>query len=266
MERHVVDMKVREATHDDADGIRRVADASLEATYAGQLGEDIVAAAAEEWYGADRLADRLDADDVVYLVVVDGDEVVAFSESELDVRQPTGETSLESTDGVAAIQWLHVHPDHRDRGLGGRLLERTETELLEGGANRVEGRVLAANTAGNEFYQASGYARTGQRTLDIAGETYTEHLYVNLPADEAAELTEEHEVDGGTVYVAYDERERGSEAPFYAAYSTTAREERYGFYCANCGSLDTSMDSMGRVECGECGNKRKATRWDSAYL
>jgi len=259
-------MNVREAAHDDADGVRRVAEASLEATYAGQLGEDIVAAAADEWYDADRLAARLDADDVVFLVVADGDNVVAFSESELDVRQPTGESSLESTDGVAAIQWLHVDPDHRDRGLGGRLLERTETALLERGANRVEGRVLAANTAGNEFYQASGYARTGQRTLDIAGESYTEHLYVNLSEGEAAELTEAHEVDGDTVFVAYDERERGSKAPFYAAYRTAEREARYGFYCANCGSLDASMDAMGRVECGDCGNKRKATRWDSAYL
>ncbi|MGB9963688.1 GNAT family N-acetyltransferase [Halobacterium sp. CBA1126] len=259
-------MQVREATHDDADGIRRVADASLEATYAGQLGEDIVAAAADEWYGDDRLDERLDADDVVFVVVVDGDEVVAFSESELDARQPTDEQFVESADGVAAIQWLHVHPDHRDRGLGGRLLERTETELLERGANRVEGRVLAANDEGNEFYQASGYARTGERTLDIGEETYTERLYVKLPDGEAAELTEEHEVGGDTVFVAYDERERGSEAPFYAAYNTTDREERYGFYCANCRSLDTAMDAMGRVECGECGNKRKATRWDSAYL
>ncbi|MCG1002418.1 MULTISPECIES: GNAT family N-acetyltransferase [Halobacterium] len=259
-------MKVREATHDDADGIRRVADASLEATYAGQLGEDIVAAAADEWYGTDRLADRLDVADVVFLVVVVDDRVVAFSESELDVRQPTGEDSLESASGVAAIQWLHVHPDHRDEGLGGRLLERTESDLFERGANRVEGRVLAANRAGNEFYRASGYGRTGKRTLDIAGETYTEHLYVNLSEGEAAELTEEHEVDGDTVFVAYDERERGSAGPFHAAYNTADREDRYGFYCANCGSLDTTMDAMGRVECGDCGNERKATRWDSAYL
>ncbi|NIB98885.1 GNAT family N-acetyltransferase [Halobacterium sp. R2-5] len=258
-------MDVREATHDDASGIRRVAEASLEATYAGQLGDDIVDAAAEEWYGGDRLDDRLDADDVVYLVVVDGDEVVAFSESELDVRQPEGDASGSSA-GVAAIQWLHVHPDHRGRGFGGRLLERTEAALFERTANRVEGRVLAANEEGNEFYQASGYARTGERTLDIGGDSYTEHLYVKLPEGNAAELTEEHEVEDGTVFVAYDERERGSRAPFYAAYRTQDRQRRYGFYCAACGSLDTSMNSMGRIQCESCDNKRKATRWDSSYL
>lgn len=262
-------MKVREATDSDVAGIRRVAEASLEATYADQLGEDIVAKAAEEWYDPDRVRQRLADEDVRYIVVADGDDVVAFSESEFDARQGADDARPETPadeEGVAAIQWLHVHPDHRDRGLGGRLLKRTETTLLESGANRVEGRVLAANDEGNEFYQANGYARTGQRTLDIGGASYTEHLYVKLPSGETAALTEEFEVEDGTVFVAYDERERGSDAPFYATYRTEDREDRYGFYCANCGSLDTSMDSMGRVECNECGNHRKATRWDAAYL
>jgi hypothetical protein len=26
------------------------------------------------------------------------------------------------------------------------------------------------------------------------------------------------------------------------------------------------MDSMGRIVCNNCGNKRKATRWDASYL
>jgi ribosomal protein S18 acetylase RimI-like enzyme len=262
-------MKVREATDTDVAGIRRVAEASLEATYADQLGEDIVATAAEEWYDPDRVRARLADDTVRYVVIEDDGEVVAFSESELDARQPADGARSEtpsSPDGVAAIQWLHVHPDHRGSGFGARLLKRTETTLLEAGANRVEGRVLAANDAGNEFYQAHGYARTGQRTLDIAGESYTEHLYVKLPSGETRALTQEFEVDDGTVSVAYDERERGSEAPFYAVYRSADRERRYGFYCANCGSLDNSMGTMGRVQCNDCGNSRKATRWDAAYL
>lgn len=248
-------MDLRTATHEDSDGIRAVADASLEATYADALGEDIVDAAADEWYADDRLAERMDNDAVVYLVVADGEEVVAFSESELE-----GEAA-------GTIEWLHVHPDYRDRGLGGRLLEYTESTLLERGANRIEGRVLAANEGGNEFYQSRGYARKGDRTLEVGGVDYTEHRYLKLPdGTEAPELTETREVADGTVYVAYDDRERGSEAPFYATYRTKDREDRYGFYCANCGSTDTTMGSMGEVQCSNCGNTRKATRWDAAYL
>ena len=248
-------MDVRKATTDDSDGIRTVAEASLHDTYADALGEQVVDDAATEWYDEDRLADRLADDDILYLVVADGEDVVAFSESDLD------------DGGVATIEWLHVHPDYRNRGLGGRLLERTETEVLERGANRVEGRVLAANEGGNAFYQENGYAQRGERTLDVGGKEQTERVYIKLPEGEkAAELTEERETDDGTIYVAFDERERGSLAPFYATYRTKEREERYGFYCGNCESTDTAMDSMGRIECENCGNERKATRWDAAYL
>jgi len=44
------------------------------------------------------------------------------------------------------------------------------------------------------------------------------------------------------------------------------RSDRYGYYCGNCDRLANAMDSMGRVECNECGNARKPTRWDAAYL
>ena len=249
-------MEIREATRADSADIRAVADASLGASYADPLGDHIVAEAADEWYAEDRLADRLDAEGVQYIVAESSDGgVVGFSESELD------------GDAAAAIQWLHVHPDARGEGVGVRLLEHTEAELLEQGANRVEGRVLAANEAGNEFYREHGYARTGDRGLDVGDETYTEHLYVKLPADESgAGLAEQREVDAGTLWVAFDERERGSAAPFYTAYRDEQRTEKYGFYCANCETADTAMNTMGRVTCNNCENERRATRWDAAYL
>lgn len=247
-------MDYREATSADAAGIRRVAEASLRETYVDALGEHVVSEAADEWYRDERFANRVDDEAVQFLIVEDEDGVVAFSESELD------------GDAAAAIEWLHVHPDHREQGIGVELLERTETGLLERGANRIEGRVIAANQPGNDFYQDHGYVQTGVRTLDVGDATPTEHLYVKLPEGDNSVLTERRETAAGTLYVAFDERERGSSAPFYSAYGTPSRTEKYGFFCANCESVDTSMDSMGRVECADCGNERKPTRWDSAYL
>lgn len=248
-------MEVREATPADEATVRRVATASLRETYADPLGEDIVEEAAEEWYTTDRLRARISAEDTAYLVAETDDGVVGFSESELD------------GDAAAAIQWLHVHPDARGEGVGAELLERTESVLLERGANRIEGRVLAANQAGNEFYRDHGFTRTGDRGLDVAGETHTEHRYVSLPSGEGStELTEQRETVAGPLWVAFDERERGSEAPFYAAYRDEARSEKYGFYCSNCETADTAMNTMGRVACNNCGNERRETRWDAAYL
>ena len=246
-------MEVREATPSDGADIRRVATASLRETYADPLGENIVEHAADEWYASDRLADRLAADDVAYLVADADDGVVGFSESELD------------GDAAAAIQWLHVHPDARGEGVGVELLEYTEAALRERGASRVEGRVLAANDAGNEFYRDHGFSRSGDVNLDVAGSVHTEHRYVKLPTG-GAELTERRDSPGGPLWVAFDERERGSEAPLYTAYRDEDRTEKHGFYCANCGTADTAMNTMGQVTCNDCGNERRATRWDAAYL
>jgi hypothetical protein len=70
---------------------------------------------------------------------------------------------------------------------------------------------------------------------------------------------------GDTVYVAPDEVERGSKGPFYVVYVTPDRETRWGYRCGNCDSLDTAMDTMGRVECNDCRNVRKPDEWDAAH-
>ncbi|WP_096389376.1 DUF5816 domain-containing protein [Halopenitus persicus] len=71
--------------------------------------------------------------------------------------------------------------------------------------------------------------------------------------------------DGDRVYVDRTAGDRGSEGPFYIAYATERGEDRWGFLCGNCGSLDTAMDTMGRIECNECGNMRKPEEWDAAH-
>ena len=63
--------------------------------------------------------------------------------------------------------------------------------------------------------------------------------------------------------VADDERETGIEGPFFAAYDDD--QERYGWFCSNCRTLEVAMDSMGRLECSRCSNVTTPTEWDSAY-
>jgi len=72
--------------------------------------------------------------------------------------------------------------------------------------------------------------------------------------------------DAGELFVRFSEGERGSNAPFYAAYRTEELSDKYGWYCSNCESVATAMDSMGHIECSDCGNRRKATRWDASSL
>jgi hypothetical protein len=71
--------------------------------------------------------------------------------------------------------------------------------------------------------------------------------------------------DGETVYVATDEERVGSEGPFQVVYREAHGEDRWGYLCSACDSLDTAMDTMGRIVCNECGNVRKPDEWDAAH-
>ena len=251
-------MEFRNATAGDVEDVRRVARASLAASYGHALDEDRIEHAVEEWYGDD-LADRLDEESSLYLVAAADGELRGFSQSHL-----VGDVHT-----VGEIAWLHVDPDHRGQGHGARLLERTERELVDRGVAQFRGRVLAANESGAEFYGEHGYEESDGREVQIGEQTFTERKFVKWPSTEGERelpLEPRETPSGQTVYVAYDESERASLAPMYSAFFDERRERRYGWFCGNCESFDIAMDSMGRAECNGCGNTRKHTRWDSSYL
>ncbi|RKD97840.1 GNAT family N-acetyltransferase [Halopiger aswanensis] len=249
-------MEIRNATDADIDAIRSIAHQSLSSTYTDFLGEETVEDAIDQWYG-DGFAAELEDDHAVVLVVERDGEIAGFSQSDLVGQQY----------GTGRILWLHVHPDHRGGGTGVRLLVRTRETLLDEGADRVEAFVLADNEGGNEFYQEHGFKRAGEREVEIGDETFTENVYVEGDLeDEGWGAIDELEVDGETVYVSYGEAARGSQSPFYSAYRDGDREELYAWLCGSCDSIDNTMDTMGRIECNVCGNRRKATRWDASYL
>ncbi|AEH37197.1 GNAT family N-acetyltransferase [Halopiger xanaduensis] len=249
-------MEIRTATDDDVDAIRSIAHQSLSSTYTDFLGEETVESAIDQWYG-DGFGDELEDDHAVVLVVERDGEIAGFSQSDLVGQQY----------GSGRILWLHVRPDHRGSGTGVRLLVRTRETLIDEGADHVEGFVLADNAGGNEFYREHGFEQAGQREVEIGDETFTENVYVEGDLeDEGWGAIDELEIDGETVYVSYGEAARGSRSPFYSAYRDDDRKELYAWLCGNCDSIDNTMDTMGRIECNVCGNRRKATRWDASYL
>ncbi|AFK21172.1 N-acetyltransferase (plasmid) [Haloferax mediterranei ATCC 33500] len=251
-------MDIREATTADTDGIREVAHDSLVASYGHALDETLIESSVEEWYGDDELTAELDDDNTLFLVCDDSGDIVAFSQSYLRGKG----------DVTGQISWLHVHPEHRDRGIGARLLTRTEEGLVDHGAARLTGKVLELNELGADFYEHHGYEEVDSRRIDLGSEQYDERVFEKFlgTEDEVAAPLDPRTVDSRTVYVAFDESDRGSQAPFYVSYVDEERANRYGYFCGNCESFEVSMDSMGRVICNNCGNKRRPSRWDSAYL
>ena len=71
--------------------------------------------------------------------------------------------------------------------------------------------------------------------------------------------------DDEQVYVDRTMGDRGAEGPFYVVFADERGRDRWGYFCGNCESLDTAMDTMGRIQCNVCGNTRKPEEWDAAH-
>ena len=225
-------MNLRPATADDVESIREVARASLSASYGHAVDESLLTDAVEKWYAADDVDAAVTDPDTVFPVAVVDDEVVAFAESYVvDRRERVGE-----------IDWIHVHPDHR------------------------EGRVLADNEAGTAFYEREGYEPSGERVVEVGSERFDERRYrKRLGRDDVLREGIYETSDGETVYVDFSTGDRGSAAPFYAAYDDADHENRYGYFCGNCEGTNVAIDTMDAVECLDCRNRRRPSRWDAAY-
>jgi len=241
-------MEIREARTQDRPAIRDVARRSLEASYS--LGPRAITGAIEEWYDESRLREIITDEDCPLLVADEGGQVVGLSESVV-----TGEQT-------AQLLWLHIDPDYRGENYGEQLFAATREHLGERGISDLQARVLADNQAGNVFYEAQGLTKVGEEEVDIDGTPYIEHVYADVDEDGLEPV----DADGESVYVNHDSTETGSIAPFHVVYTERDRNDIYGYWCSRCEDFANAMDAMGRIQCDSCGNARKPTRWDSAYL
>ncbi len=250
-------MELREATTEDGEAIRTIARRSMEQSYS--LSPRTIDGAITQWYDEEVLSEKLDEDDTLLVVAAEDGDVRGFTESDLVNEGGNGD-----------MLWLHVDPDYRGQGIGAELFEHTREALFEMGAAQLRAKVLDDNTEGNEFYAAFDFEQVGTDTVDIDDGSYVENIYLHADDIDVEPTTETsdpvRELDDG-LYVNEEQVERGSKGPFLTAYTDPDfdEEHKYGYYCANCETLDNAMDTMGRVKCNECGNLRKATRWDATY-
>jgi ribosomal protein S18 acetylase RimI-like enzyme len=158
-------MTVREASAADIQAIREVARASWEADYPGILSRETAEEGVEEWYTPERLRAALVDSKALLFVAVEEDSPVGFVHGAV-----TGE-------GEGHVLRLYVHPDHRRRGVGGRLLERARDELVAYGVDRIYAQTLADNDLGNAFYRDRGFEKVDEGETTIAGNSFRENTY-----------------------------------------------------------------------------------------
>ena len=273
-------MELREPAAADTDRIAELVESSMTASHSlspQQIGRVVDAA-----FGEHAMTEKRDGEETLVRVAetdedVDETTVVGYVEGVLD--GDTGELS-----------WLFVDPEHRGRGIGTELFESMREALDAAGATSIRAVTLDANTEGPQFFERFGLERVEERDAQVGDESLVEIVFAESSAAEAGEETEQAgeaggenlpgtetedgattatTEDGQSVFVARDEQESGTDAPFFVVYTDDAHEDRYGYYCANCGSLDVTMDDTERLECPECGNEhaeRSSEGYDDSYL
>ncbi|WP_435358580.1 GNAT family N-acetyltransferase [Haloarchaeobius sp. DFWS5] len=263
---------VRLADGSESERIQEIAESSMTASYA--MSPDDIDALVEAEFAAEKIREQI-AGAERELFVAEVDDVVAGF--------------VELTAG-AEVRWLHVDPERRGRGVGTALFERARSELDERGSG-LRAVTLASSTSAGTFFERFALAQVAERQTEIAGRTLVEYVYTDeAEAAEAGESTDEidrgstdemdresaeavdtdlpDEVDGedGTEYLG-DDPLAGSEGYFLQTYGDAARTDEHGYYCANCGVTDVSMDSMDRIQCTNCGNTHKPGKeYDASYL
>lgn len=248
-------MQIREAVEADVADFRWVARTSLQSAYHDSVSPETIDSAVDRWYADEAFAERL-ADETYHYLVAEGESgVVGF------IEYSVSDAAEEGT-----IQWVHVDPDYWGEGIGDDLLDAAEEALFDRDVTRIEASALEENHDAIDMFDLHDYIEGASTETTIGEESFVERTYLKFAPGEEPRLIDSRETAAGTFYIALDEHKVGSLGDFYVAYRDEDRVARYGYYCDNCASVDASMDSMGRVQCNDCGNTAKPTRWDAAYL
>ncbi|MWG34516.1 GNAT family N-acetyltransferase [Halomarina oriensis] len=159
-------MHVRRATDRDVAPIREVAKRSWTTDYPDIVTRETAEEAVDDWYAPERLAAELRDSRTLVLVADDGG-LRGFVHATWNV-----------TDREGYILRLYVDPDHRREGVGRTLLDRTTTELVDAGVDRINAMVLSANEPGRQFYEGFGFEHADERQTTVGGRSYPESRYV----------------------------------------------------------------------------------------
>lgn len=162
-----VNMKIREATPEDAAPIRQVARRSWHETYDDIIGEEAVEVKIDEWYDVADLKASIERDDSPMFVAVDTD-VVGFVQGGPSEDGP----------GDAGLWRIYVSPSYWGAGIGTRLLNELCTALRSAGHDSVWLSVMKENDIGRAFYSKHGFETQDRRTAKLAGQEIRELILV----------------------------------------------------------------------------------------
>lgn len=165
-------MEIRRPEPSDAAAVCEAWTQAWRAGHGDVVSADALAAVPADIDGADldRWRERLSEWRDRMLVADTDDGVVGYIQVRRDATKPF------VGDDEAGLKELYVHPDSWGDGVGTALLEAA-LERLPADVSAVRLEMLAGNERAAAFYVARGFERTGERTVEVAGEEYLGNVY-----------------------------------------------------------------------------------------
>jgi ribosomal protein S18 acetylase RimI-like enzyme len=158
-------MELREARPDDADAVRRVAEAAWHDAHDDIVGADAVDDFLAEYYDPADLRERYRDGDSTTFVAVD-DRLVGYAAG------VPGEDAY-------SLGAIYVHPERQGEGVGAALLDRVEARARDEGFDTLRLVVMRDNDPARGFYEAHGFEHVADdydAMLDVNNCVYEKQL------------------------------------------------------------------------------------------
>lgn len=161
-------MEIRRAQPEDAQGVRRVAEASWHTAYDEILGEETIDTMLDEWYEVESIKSGIERDVAPMFVCIDDGTIVGFAQG----------VASDEPHADSLLSRIYVHPDEWGGGYGSRLLEELFDELSQAGHEDIWLTVLKENEVGRQFYEKHGFERIEEQTTQIGDQAAEELILV----------------------------------------------------------------------------------------
>ncbi len=154
------DMHVREATVEDIQAIRQVAEAAWRSDYTDAVEQSAIESGVNHWYSDPVVRMELSNPGTEFRVAEVEEVIVGF-------------VHAHRSGPVGTILRLHVSPEYRESGVEGGLFESIAQDL-DGEKTDFRATVLAANDHMKAFYEKRGFEHSDTEQTTIGQTQYDE--------------------------------------------------------------------------------------------
>ncbi len=165
------EVEIRKMEPEEAAGIERVAQDIWRTVYPGLITPEQIDYMLGWMYAPDKLAREMVSEGVTYLGLFLDGEMVGFSAVGPEGGEEGGTSAADfSGKGTGAfLHKLYLHPAWHGKGLGSRLMKKTEALALEKGWKHIRLRVNRNNESAIRVYERNGYRKLEEVCSDIGG-------------------------------------------------------------------------------------------------